>query len=212
MPALLEEFGLWRGSPIILASRSKGRARLLTAAGIPFEAVDSQIDERALPGVDSKPPEEQAAMLAREKALGVSLRFPGRVVLGADQTLAFAGQALHKAADFRAAIVKLSNLSGRAHELHSAVACMRNGELLCEFRDTAHIRMRTLSRTAIETYARAMGDSVLASVGCYEIEGVGANLLEQVRGDMFTVIGLPLFPLLSELRRIGLIEEGCEAR
>lgn len=212
MSRSLVEYGLWRGPPIILASRSVGRAHILREAGIPFEPVDLRIDERAMPGNDGAAPQEQAAMLAREKARTVSQRLPGRIVLGADQTLAFRGQALHKAPDFATAVAKLSELSGHEHQLHSAVACMCNGELLFEFIITAHIRMRPLDGAAIEAYARAMGEGLLTSVGCYEIEGIGANLLEQVRGDMFTVIGLPLFPLLSELRRIGLIDESGAAR
>lgn len=203
---------MWRGPPIILASRSQGRARVLAAAGIPFEAVDSRIDERATPGVNQAAPQDQAAILAREKARTVSLRLPDRFVLGADQTLAFAGRPLHKAPDFAVAVKKLSALSGQEHQLHSAVACMRNGELVFEFIETAHIRMRSLGPTAVEAYARAMGEGLLTSVGCYEIEGVGANLVEQVRGDMFTVIGLPLLPLLSALRRIGLINEIGETK
>ena len=209
MPAFLQACGFWRGDPIILASRSAGRARVLEAAGIPFGAVDSMLDERTAPGVAGAAPDLQAAMLAREKARIVSVRHPDQVVLGADQTLAFEGRCLHKAPDLAAAIAQLSALAGQEHTLLSAVACMRNGVSLFEFSDSAHIRMRYLKPAAIEAYARASGDRLLTTVGSYEIEGVGANLLESVRGDMFTVIGMPLFRLLAEFRTIGLIEEGA---
>lgn len=212
MPALLESCGLWRGAPIILASRSHGRARLLESAGIPFEAVDSLLDERQVAGVDDLAPRAQAATLALAKARSVSLRYPSRVVVGADQTLEFEGRAFHKAPNFGRALAQLRQLSGVAHELHSAVACMRDDELLFSFVGTAEIRMRKLGEPALAAYATAMGDRLLATVGGYEIEGLGANLIESVRGDLFTVIGLPLFSLLSGFREIGLIEEGSDTK
>lgn len=203
----LNDFGIWRGDPIILASKSKGRARLLDNAGIPYEAVDSKLDERLAPGISELNPQAQATWLAREKAQLVSNRRPGRVVIGADQTLAFAGRTLHKSTRVDEAIDQFRRLVGAGHELHSAVACVRDGAILFEFVETAKVQMRQISEAALRLYVEAMGEKVLMSVGGYEIEGIGANLLESVDGDMFTIIGLPLFGLLAELRKIGLIDE-----
>ncbi|MFT4095488.1 MAG: Maf family protein [Rhodoblastus sp.] len=194
----------------MLASKSAGRARVLRDAGLPFEAVDSALDEREEPAVDVLEPLEQAIHLARKKAQIVSARRPGRIVLGADQTLAFQGQTIHKARDLEDGLVKLRKLNGATHHLHSAVAAVRDGTVLFEFAETAEIRMRQVGDRALCAYARAMGEAFLATVGGYEIEGFGANLLESVSGDMFTVIGMPLFPLLAELRRIGEIKEDIE--
>ena len=205
--AALNDFGIWRGDPIILASKSKGRARLLESAGISYETVDSKLDERVASGIDELNPGAQATSLARAKAQLVSSRCPGRIVIGADQTLAFAGQTLHKSTRVEDAIDQFRRLAGARHELHSAVACVRDGAVLFEFVETAKIQMRQLSEAALGSYVRAMGENVLRSVGGYEIEGIGANLLESIDGDIFTIIGLPLFGLLAELRKLGLIDE-----
>ncbi len=210
MTALLVASGFWRGAPLVLASKSAGRARVLRDAGLPFEVVDSALDEREDPAVEVLEPREQAILLARRKAQIVSTRRQGRIVLGADQTLAFQGRTIHKARDFEDGLVKLRKLNGATHQLNSAVAAVRDGAVLFEFAQTAEIRMRQIGDRALCTYARAMGETFLATVGGYEIEGFGANLLESVSGDLFTVIGMPLFPLLAELRRIGAIEEDIE--
>lgn len=212
MAALLQISGLWRGVPIILASRSVGRARLLNAAGVPFEAVESGLDERRVPGVELLDPVIQAETLALAKARLVSARYPSRTVVGADQTLAFAGRTLHKPLDLDQALLQLRSLSGERHQLHSAVACVHDGETLFEFVDSAEIRMRAVQENVLAAYARAMGKGLLATVGGYEIEGLGVNLLDSVEGDIFTVIGLPLFRLLAEFRQIGLIGEDNDAR
>lgn len=210
--ALLETCGLWRGAPAILASRSAGRARLLEAAGIPFEAVDSYLDERRVEGIDNLEPRAQAAQLALTKARLVSLRHPDRIVVGADQTLAFRGKPLHKSSDVNQALNQLRELRGASHLLHSAVACVRDNVPLFEFVVSATIHMRNVSDNALNAYAAAMGEKLLTTVGGYEIEGLGVMLIERVDGDMFTVIGLPLFPLLAGFRELGVISEEGEPR
>lgn len=200
-------FGLWRGDPVILASGSKGRALLLERAHVPFDVFASNLDERRVEGINQLQPVEQAARLAAEKARSVSLQKPGRTVVGADQTLAMGARVLHKAASIDQACWQLSELAGRPHHLYSAIACYRDGVAQFEFIRSATIHMRTLSDHAIRTYAEAMGESLLHSVGGYEIEGLGAHLIDRVEGDMFTVIGLPLFDLLAAFRRMGMIVE-----
>ena len=209
-PALLETCGLWRGAPVILASRSAGRARLLEAAGIPFEAVDSNLDERRLEGIDYIEPRAQAVQLALAKAKLVSLRHPDRIVVGADQTLAFRGKPLHKSSDVDQALNQLRELRGASHLLNSAVACVRDGVPQFEFVVSATIHMRHVSDSVLSAYAGAMGEKLLTTVGGYEIEGLGVTLIERVDGDMFTVIGLPLFPLLAGFRKLGVIVEESE--
>lgn len=211
-PALLEICDLWCGTPIILASRSAGRARLLEAAGIPFEAVDSNLDERRLEGIDNLEPRAQAAQLALAKAKLVSLRHPDRIVIGADQILAFRNKTLHKASDVDQALSQLRELRGASHHLHSAVACVRDAVPQFEFVVSATIHMRRVSDRVLNAYAAAMGAKLLTTVGGYEIEGLGVTLIERVDGDMFTVIGLPLFPLLAGLRELGAIVEESEPR
>lgn len=211
-PALLETCGLWRGAPMILGSRSAGRARLLEAAGIPFEAVDSYLDERRVGGIDNLEPHAQAAQLALAKAKLVSLRHPDRIVVGADQTLAFGGKPLHKSSDVDQALNQLRELRGASHLLHSAVACVRDGVSQFEFVVSATIHMRRTSDSVLSAYAAAMGAKLLTTVGGYEIEGLGVMLIERVDGDMFTVIGLPLFPLLAGFRKLGVIVEEGEPR
>lgn len=211
-PALLEICGLWRGAPIVLASRSSGRARLLEAVGVPFEPVDSNIDERRLEGIADLEPRAQAASLALAKANAVSFRHPYRIVVGADQTLASLGKPLHKASNVDQALSQLRELRGASHVLHSAVACVRDGVTQFEFVDSATIHMREVSDKVLDAYVAAMGEKLLTTVGGYEIEGFGAILIERVDGDMFTVIGLPLFPLLAGFRELGLIVEESKAR
>lgn len=199
--------GLWRGAPVILASGSKGRAQLLANAGISFDVMPADLDERSVDGVESLLPQEQAVRLASEKARHVSVRNPGRTVIGADQTLAIGTRILHKAGSVENALTQLGELAGRAHCLHSAVACVRDGSTQFAFVASATIHMRSFSELVLKAYANAMGDRLLQTVGCYEIEGLGAHLIERVEGDMFTIIGLPMFQLLAGFRDLGLIVE-----
>lgn len=199
--------GLWRGAPLVLASKSRGRARILRQAGVPFVAADSGLDEREVERAARVGPAILSERLALEKALRASASHPDRLVIGADQVLAFDGGALHKAASPGEAVAQLKMLRGREHRLHSAVAGVMNGERLFSFFETATIRMRAFGDRTLQAYAAAMGARLLTTVGAYEIEGLGANLIESVDGDMFTVVGLPLFPLLAKLRDHGFINE-----
>ncbi len=192
---------LWRGKvPLILASQSRARQMLLANAGIPFEAVPADIDERAVQQSSGlSAPGEIAALLAREKALAVSRDQPGYVV-GADQTLALENRLFSKPSGHAAAAEQLRDLAGRRHELHSAVAVARDGRILFENTDIARMDMRQLSGTEIRTYLDEAGEAVTSSVGAYQLEGLGVHLFERIDGDHFTILGMPLLPLLAFLR------------
>jgi septum formation protein len=199
---------LWLSrNPLVLASRSAARRAMLEAAGIPIEIVVADIDER---GVESRaaPPtaSEAAQLLAREKAKTIAARLPGRFVVGADQTLALGRARFTKPADRAAAYEQLRTLSGRTHELHSAVAVGRDGRIIFTHVDVAKLSMRPLSDRFLDNYLEVAGNSVCQSVGGYQLEKLGAQLFERIEGDYFTILGLPLFPLLTFLRR-----EGCLA-
>lgn len=193
---------IWRGTkPLILASKSSARQALLGNAGIAFEAIPAEIDERAIQlasGLSS--PGEIAALLAREKATSVSLRHPGQFVVGADQTLALGERLFSKPAGRAPAAGQLQTLAGRTHELHSAVAVARDGETLFADGSLAHMTMRPLDDAAISAYLDAAGEAVTTSVGAYQLEGLGIHLFERIEGDHFTILGLPLLPLLKFLR------------
>lgn len=196
---------LWlAGVPLLLASGSATRRDMLAAAGVPVEAMAARIDERALEERYTGA-EAVAAALALAKARAVSIAHPGRVVLGADQTLTCAGVAFHKPATTAAAAGQLAALSGRPHELHSAFALVRNGAVLAEGASTARLTMRALAPEFIAAYLAETGPLALASVGGYQIEGLGAQLFESVEGDHFTILGLPLLMVLAALRNLGLL-------
>ena len=194
---------LWLAAePLVLASRSFARAALLTGAGIAIEVLPADIDER---GVEAKAPAQDAAaaaaLLAREKARAVAALRPGRLVLGADQTLALGARRFSKPADRAAAEEQLRALRGKTHALHSALALMRDGEVLFEHADMARLTMRSFSDKFLTQYLDAAGEAVTASVGGYQLEKPGIQLFERVEGDYFTILGLPLLPLLDFLRR-----------
>jgi len=185
----------------MLASQSRARQTLLANAGIEFIAVPAEIDERAVQQASSlSAPGDIAALLAREKALSVSMRRPNNFVIGADQTLAL-GTRLFTKPDSRAqAAEQLRMLAGNSHELHSAVAVARDGKILFESADMARMTMRRLGEAEIEAYLNEAGAAVISSVGAYQLEGPGVHLFERVEGDHFTILGLPLLALLAFLR------------
>jgi septum formation protein len=198
---------LWIAArPLVLASKSAARRALLEAAGVAIEIKPASIDERAVEARAGKADAGRvAAVLAWEKAKIVAAEYPDRVVVGADQTLALGERRFSKAADRAAAREQLRALRGRTHTLHSAVAVMRAGEVLFEHADAAHLTMRDFSDAFLERYLDAVGDAARASVGGYQLEGAGVQLFERVEGDHFTVLGLPLLPLLAYLRQAGLL-------
>lgn len=199
---------LWLApQPLVLASRSDVRGKMLAAAGLRFVIQPAQIDERAVEENAGKPEAAASArLLARAKAQAVSASAPGRLVLGADQTLARGSMRFSKPKDRAGALEQLRALRGGTHELHSALALVRDGEVLFDCVDSARLTMRDLSDQFLDLYLEMAGDAALASVGGYQLEGVGIHLFERVEGDYFTVLGLPLLPLLAYLRKQGFVE------
>jgi septum formation protein len=197
---------LWLADrPLLLASKSDSRRALLESAGIPLEVSPTDIDERAVEAraghVDAS---EVAAVLAHAKALSVAGQNPGRLVLGADQTLALGQRRFSKPADRAVARDQLQTLRGKTHVLHSALAVARDGTIVFEHREDARLTMRMFSDGFLDRYLDAVGDAVTASVGAYQVERIGIQLFERIDGSHFTILGLPLLPLLDFLRR-----EGC---
>jgi septum formation protein len=200
---------LWlAGEPLVLASKSAIRHAILRDAGIPVAVEPADIDERAIEQRSAKEDAgELAAVLACEKARTVAARFPGRLVLGADQTLALGERRFSKPADRAGARGQLAALRGQTHELHSAVALARGSSVLFEHREVARLTMRSFSDQFLEAYLDAAGAAVTASVGGYQLEKVGIQLFEHIQGDHFTILGLPLVPLLDYLRTAGWLAE-----
>ena len=193
---------LWRGkTPLILASQSRARQTLLAGAGIKFEAVPADIDERAVQHASGMTvPGDVAALLAREKSLSVSSQLSGRLVVGADQTLAVGSRLFSKPAGRVQAAEQLRALAGGVHELHSAVAVARDGEIVFAAATSARMTMRKLDEAEIEAYLDEAGEAATSSVGAYQLEGLGVHLFERTEGDYFTILGLPLLQLLAFLR------------
>src|SRR5262245_15528534 len=193
---------LWRGdTPLILASQSRTRQSLLKNAGIDAEAMPAEIDERAVQAAAGiTAPSDIAVLLAREKALAVSARRPGHYVIGADQTLALGDRLFNKPDGRTGAFAQLRALAGSSHQLYSAVAVARDQVILFEDVAVANMTMRALSQTDISAYLDAAGDVVTASVGAYQLEGLGVHLFERIDGDHFTILGLPLLRLFGFLR------------
>jgi septum formation protein len=194
---------LWRGpNPLILASQSPARKILLANAGIEFEAVPADIDERGIQQASRlSAPSEIAGLLAREKALAVARQRPDHFVVGADQTLALGDRLFSKPANAAQARAQLESLAGHTHDLHSAVAVARDGLIMFEHVAMARLTMRHLSEAEIDSYLEEAGEKVVtSSVGAYQLERFGVHLFERIEGDHFTILGLPLLPLLSFLR------------
>ena len=196
---------LWlAANPLVLASGSSARRTLLSAAGIPIEVVPADLDERALAAdAPSHAPRQTAALLARAKASAVARRHPGRLVLGADQVLALGSEGFAKPADRAAARTQLRALSGRTHELYSAIAFVQDESVPFEHVGTARLTMRAFSDQFLDRYLDAVGAAATGSVGAYQIEALGIQLFERIDGDYFTVLGLPLLDVLGFLRQHG---------
>lgn len=194
-------------TPVILASTSSARAQLLTNAGVAFEAVAPGVDEAAVTEAllaEGTCPRDMADALAELKAVRVSNRRPG-LVIGADQTLDLDDVLVDKAETLAEARDWLMELRGRQHVLHSAVVVARDGQPVWREIKSAKMRMRSFSDAFLDAYLAAEGEALLACVGSYRLEGLGSQLFEAVEGDYFTVLGLPLWPVLAELRRAGVI-------
>ncbi|MET4261972.1 septum formation protein [Bradyrhizobium sp. S3.12.5] len=199
--------GLWRGkTPLILASQSGARKMLLANAGLEFETVSADIDERGIQAASKlSNPREIGLLLACEKAKAVSAHRPGSYVIGADQTLALGDRLFNKPAGRIQALAQLRDLAGHSHELNSAVAVARDGRIVFEDVSVARMTMRQMSEGELSAYLDAAGDAVTTSVGAYQLEGLGIHLFERIEGNHFTILGLPLLPLLAFLRRERLI-------
>ena len=197
--------GLWlRADPLVLASKSAARRAVVEAAGIPVEIVPADIDERGIEAASGQAtPGDVAGLLAREKARAVSAAMPGRLVVGADQTLAIGTTRFSKPADRDAARLQLKMLRGRSHELYSAAALAANGKVVFQAILVATMTMRAFSDEALDRYLDDVGPAVMSSVGAYQVEGIGIQLFEKIDGDHFTILGLPLLPLLAALRDAG---------
>lgn len=199
-------------TPVILASTSPYRRAMLEAAGLKIDATRPEIDEdeqklklaKALPGIT---PSEMAVKLAEIKAASVSAGRDGRLVIGADQILSFEGEILSKPSTLAEARQHLTRLRGATHELISAVVLVVDKKCEWSYIGSARLRMRNFSDGFLDGYIKRQGSRLLSTVGAYEIESVGAQLFEAVDGDHFTIVGLPLLPLLAELRRREVLEE-----
>lgn len=191
---------------LILASGSAARRQMLEAAGLSFEVEIARVDEEAAKAslrAEGVRPRDQADALAELKALAVSRKRSG-FVIGADQMLAVEGETLDKPKDRAEARAHLMRLRGRTHELLTAAVVAREGAIIWRHVDTPKLRMRDFSDAFAEDYLARVGDAALKSVGAYQLEGLGAQLFDRVEGDYFSVLGLPLLPLLAFLREHGL--------
>ena len=195
--------------PLILASKSPFRAQILKNAGIAFRAEEARIDERSVEAPlfnSGATAEDVALVLAEAKASDVSERFAGALVLGSDQTLSLDDEVFHKPRDMDEARRHLLKLSGKTHQLNSAMALVKDGETLWHHVSVARLTMRNLTPGFIGQHLARVGEDVLKSVGAYQYEGEGIQLFDAIDGDYFTIVGLPLLPLLNELRRLGAID------
>jgi len=193
---------------LILASGSATRRAMLLAAGVTFDVVPADVDEPAVryqlvaenAGVT---PAELAQALAAAKSKEVSRRYPGAIVIGSDQVLECDGEIFSKPGDASGVRTTLEKLTDRTHSLHAAVALSSSGRVGWAACDTARLTMRRLSPAFIDDYVARTGEAVLGSVGAYQIEGLGVQLFDHIEGNHFTILGMPLLPLLSELRAQG---------
>lgn len=194
---------------LVLASASPTRAQLLDAAGVSFEIAHPRVDEAALRGqlqADAQNSTQVAQALARAKAQSLSTSMPGRTILGADQILDQDGQILSKASSLMDAEAQLRSLRGRRHSLISAAALVRDGQVLAEPCAQAQLSMRNFSDVFLSSYLAREGTAILGCVGCYRLEGLGAQLFSTIDGDYFTVLGLPLLGVLASLRELGMLD------
>ena len=195
---------------LILASKSAARQMLLANAGLDFEAISADIDERAIElelERQSANPCDVALALAKEKAVALSLQFQNALVIGCDQTMSLGDRVYHKPRDMAEAFTHIKSLSAATHQLNSAIALVKNGQVLWNHVDSAYMHVRALSDEFIRSHLERVGEKALTSVGAYQLEGEGIQLFDKIEGDYFTILGLPLLPLLRELRSLGEIND-----
>ena len=195
---------------IVLASSSPFRRQLMENAGLSFDAVAASIDEREIEAPlerEGAAPDTVAIVLAVAKAREVSERYPHALVIGSDQTMSLESRVYHKPKDMAEARSHLLSLAGRTHRLNSAIALVRGGEVLWEHVSHAELTMREFSPGFVDRHLSRVGEKALKSVGAYQLEGEGIQLFSAIDGDYFTILGLPMLPLLNKLRDLGVIDE-----
>ena len=189
---------------VVLASETESRRKLLTAAGLAFRIVEPDVDAAAIHDAlkdnGETDPGDVAELLARAKAHEVSARFPGALVIGAEQALSLNGKLLDKPKDPDAARDTLFALRGKTHQLHSAVALAEGGQVTWTYLETAHLTMRPFSSQFLGRYLAAAGGQAHQSVGAYQLDGLGIQLFDRIEGDYFAILGLPLLLLCARLR------------
>jgi septum formation protein len=193
-------------TPVVLASKSPSRQAILRAAGVPFEVVGSGVDEDAAKAIllgAGQGPRDIADQLAEAKAVAVSRLRPTAIVVGADQTLDLGGQLFDKVQTIAEGRDRLRCLRGRSHLLHSAVVVAQHGMPIWRYLESPRLVMRHASDTFIDAYLTRHGAALLGSVGVYQLENDGVQLFEEIEGDYFAILGLPLHPLLALLRDKG---------
>jgi septum formation protein len=191
--------------PLVLASTSPFRKQLLQQAGLAFSTAAPDIDEREIEARaehQSLSPSELADVLGREKALAVSKTQAGALVLGGDQVMALGNTVYHKPKDLAAARAQLLSLRGATHVLNSSLALALDGKIIWSHVSRAEMTMRMFSEMFLDDYLDKVGDKILKSVGGYQIEGMGVQLFSAINGDYFTIIGVPLLPLMEKLREL----------
>ncbi|PKQ03829.1 MAG: septum formation inhibitor Maf [Alphaproteobacteria bacterium HGW-Alphaproteobacteria-12] len=204
-------------TPLILASGSAVRQKLLAEAGLAFTAEDSRVDEDALKAgfaqgeagsdADAEAATDALALaLAEAKALAVSAKREGALVIGADQILSCEGRRYDKPKSMAEARANLLAFRGRTHILHSGLVIAKDGATIWNLTVRAMLTMRAFSEDFLDAYLAEAGERVMKSVGCYQLEGPGVQLFERIEGDYFDILGLPMLPLLDELRRQGVVE------
>lgn len=192
---------------LILASSSPFRRMLMENAGLQFESRPAAIDERRIEAeLVGHGPADVARVLAREKALFVSAEAPEALVIGSDQTMSLGDRVYHKPSSLDEARENLLSLSGQTHRLNSGIAIAKAGKIIWEHVSHADLTVRTLGDEFISKYLERVGDKVFGSVGAYQLEGEGIQLFSRIDGDYFTILGLPMLPLLDKLRELGAID------
>lgn len=196
-------------SELILASSSASRQMLMRNAGLDFSSIPADIDERSLDARladEGAAPETIAVELAKAKALAVSLLHPSAFVIGSDQTMSLESRIYHKPKDMDEAHANLISLSGKTHRLNCGAAIAQNGKIIWDIVTVADMTVRNLDGDFVTRHLERVGPKVLSSVGAYQLEGEGIQLFTSIEGDYFTILGLPLLPLLTKLRMLGVID------